>query len=67
MKYKILQHFMHKSIKLSMALKVGRRKAAAMLILFTVRLSNEKSAKAPRSPPSNGLDSAQPISKQNQL
>jgi hypothetical protein len=25
-----------------MALKVGRRKAAAMLILFTVRLSNEK-------------------------
>ncbi len=46
MKYKIVQR-MSKSIELLMALKVGRRKAAAMLSMFTVRLSNEKSAKAP--------------------
>jgi hypothetical protein len=31
-------------------LEVGRRKAEAMLILFRVRLSNEKIAKAPRYP-----------------
>jgi hypothetical protein len=39
---KILERFTHKCFLLPIALDVGRGKAEAMLILFKVRLSNEK-------------------------
>jgi hypothetical protein len=50
-----------------MASEVGRRKAAAMLIKLRIRLTIEKSAKDLRSPLSKAWESAQLISKQNQL
>jgi hypothetical protein len=43
---------------LPMAWNVARSKGAAMLILLRVQLSNEKSAKVPRSPFSKAQESA---------
>jgi hypothetical protein len=51
-------------ILLPIELEVGRHKAEAMLILFRDLLSNEKSAVTR---PLKLWESAQPISKQNQL
>jgi hypothetical protein len=66
MELKILQHCKPKSIQLPVALEVGigRYKAKAMLIFFCLEFGYpmEKSAKAPRSPPSKARKSSQPIS-----
>jgi hypothetical protein len=48
--------FRPKSISLPTAFDVGRRKAKAMLILFSARLANEKSAKALHYLSSNALE-----------